>query len=330
MGINYSEAQAILSLKRSKAVGDEILCLGRPESFLTWRDLRNLGRDFGLDFTPTELSALAGERFAESFLVRCGFTSIRSLDASAYENADIVHDLNCPLPEHLYETTNFLYDAGTSEHVFDVAQTLRNVTLLLQIGGVALISTPANGQCGHGFYQFSPELYYRYFAANGFADTKVVLVTLLAPTRWFHAIDPNALRRRVQFCTSEPVQSLVAARKSARRDQAAIPQQSDYSQLQWDASLAHTGRAHGRWSSPAARLRALARDRVLYPLTVVARHMFGLGVAGFWRQSQFAAFDPRKSSLLAAAQGQSAIGGMEDKIESTLPPVLNPKIVPLS
>ena len=330
LGINFDEAKAILSLKRAGQTGTEILCLGRPESFLDIKHLRVLSRAFGLALSAAEMEAFAGERFAEPFLARCGFASIRSLDASGYEGAEIVHDLNQPLPDALHGCTGFLYDGGTSEHVFDVAQTLRNMTLLLRNGGTLLISSPANGQCGHGFYQFSPELYYRYFSANGFADTAVYLVAMLAPSRWFRAIDPNALRRRVQFVTSEAVQGIVVARKVADLAQPVVPQQSDYSVLQWNASLAETGRVHAGWRSPAARFRALLRDRVVYPLSVVARHMLGLTAPGLWRRALFVPVDPLRCDLMGPAQGQSTAGGIEDKIDSTLPPVFSPKIVPRS
>ena len=60
-----------------------------------------------------------------------------------------------------------------------------------------LMSSPANGQCGHGFYQFSPELFYRLFEANGFDPVEVYLVGLNKPSRWFRATDPRVAKRRL-------------------------------------------------------------------------------------------------------------------------------------
>jgi hypothetical protein len=40
---------------------------------------------------------------------------------------------------------------------------------LLKVGGTFVASTPANYFMGHGFYQFSPELFFRLFCPeNGF------------------------------------------------------------------------------------------------------------------------------------------------------------------
>ena len=55
-----------------------------------------------------------------------------------------------------------VYDGGTLEHVFNFPVALRNAMELLRPGGrLFTIHTCANNLCGHGFYQFSRELFYR-------------------------------------------------------------------------------------------------------------------------------------------------------------------------
>jgi len=170
MGVNLEEAKGVLALKSKGWLGDEILCLGRPELFIDSPGLQRLSGGFGLGWSSERCDKLAAEPFGEPFLEACGFRTVRSLDFSDYEGADIVHDLNLPLPAKLEALSSFVYDGGTIEHVFDVAQALQNVMKLTKLGGTILLSSPANGQCGHGFYQFSPELFYRVLEANGFAD----------------------------------------------------------------------------------------------------------------------------------------------------------------
>lgn len=292
MGINLCEATAIFSLKRSQAVTDDIVCLGRPELFLSQRQAASLGRSFGHGWSDSQLNEISADRHAESLLKAIGFTTIRSLDASSYEGAALIHDLNKPLPDELAGITDFVYDGGTIEHVFDVATALSNATRLLRVGGTLLISIAANNQCGHGFYQFSPELFYRYLEANGFTNVDVYLVGLLSPNRWRRAADPKVLGRRVQFLTTEPTQMLVVARKSAEIFPAVVPQQSDYSELNWRKSDAELAAEHHNRTSLAGHARAFIKSRVLLPVMFMVRNFGGPGFPGLFRTSDFTPFDP--------------------------------------
>lgn len=302
MGINYDEALAISSLKRGAVVGDEIVCLGRPELFLDAREAARVLRlpsPAGRVVGDEAIANAARDPFAEPLLRLMGFTHIRSLDASPYEGAEIIHDLNTPLPDTLVGTTGFLYDGGTMEHVFDVATVLMNMTRLIRPGGTLLVSTPANGQCGHGFYQYSPEFFYRALEAHGFEDVRVYLVGLLKPSRWFLAVDPKSVGRRLQFNTAEPMQLIVVARRtgSAISARSHTPLQSDYADQGWKVSAEDLRKAHDDWRSPKARLRASIRDRLVYPGAIAVRHMLGLGMPGLWRRSHFKPIDPTQGRI---------------------------------
>jgi SAM-dependent methyltransferase len=298
MGINLVEAEAILSLKNVGRVGSEIVCLGRPELFLSAGEAQRLSNGFDLKWPASKIDEVLGQTFAEDFLGACGFSGVRSIDASGYEGATIIHDLNTPIPAELENLTDFLYDGGTIEHVFDIATVLSNVARLLKPGGTALISTCANGQCGHGFYQFSPEVFYRYFEANGFEDVRVYVVGLLKPTRWYRAVDPKTVGRRVQFSTSEPLQLIVVARKATMPGAPSLPpQQSDYAEGVWTKTRGEVANAHRAWRSPAARLKSAVRDRLAYPVAVALRHTGLGGVAGLWRREFFVPFNPMTENV---------------------------------
>jgi SAM-dependent methyltransferase len=298
MGINYDEALAIAALRRAGVVRRDMLCLGRPELFMNEAELGHVVARAGGTADRQAVKSAAADAFAEPLLKLLGFDHIRSLDASDYEGAEIIHDLNQPLPEALTGATDFLYDGGTMEHVFDVARVLDTMSRLVRPGGTLLISTPANGQCGHGFYQYSPEFFHRALEAHGFCDIRVYLVGLLKPSRWFLAVDPRSAGRRLQFTTAEPMQLIVVARRDdgpgGRRS---MPLQSDYAEQSWSAEAGALRRAHEDWRSPKARLRALVRDRLIYPAAIVARHSAGLGMPGLWRRSHFKPFDPMRDAL---------------------------------
>ena len=215
MGISLAEAHVLFSLKRRGALGDEFLSLGRPEIYISKRELQGLVSAYDLSWSENDISRATSAAYAEPLLQLLGFRTVRSLDISAYQGANIIHDLNWPIPKEFEATTTFLYGNGTIEHVFDIATALKNVVRLLRVGGMVVIAGPANGYCGHGFYQFSPELFYNVLSLNGFDHVRVYIVGRSYPQRWFRAANPKELKRRVEFMTTEPTDIIVIACKEA-------------------------------------------------------------------------------------------------------------------
>jgi hypothetical protein len=100
----------------------------------------------------------------------------------------------------------------------------------LRVGGYYMAVTPANNFMGHGFYQFSPELYYRVFSTeNGFAVERMVIYEDHWPAEWYQVTDPETIKRRVILLNRYPTYLLILARKNAQLPVfATTPQQSDY------------------------------------------------------------------------------------------------------
>ncbi|HQV53242.1 MAG: hypothetical protein IPF95_14935 [Flavobacteriales bacterium] len=97
---------------------------------------------------------------------------------------------------------------------------------VLEIGGAYIGITPANNQMGHGFYQFSPELYFRVFSPeNGFEVQKVFLNT---NGSIYEVADPLDVGSRVELTNSRPAALVVIAKKVKNIAEFQIPQQSDY------------------------------------------------------------------------------------------------------
>jgi SAM-dependent methyltransferase len=199
--------------------------------------------------------------FAEPLLRLLGAEQICSIDASSYEHASVVHDLNQPIPDALKDAFSVVIDAGTLEHVFNFPTAIRNCMEMVRVGGHLLLMTPANNFMGHGFYQFSPELFFRVCSGeNGFEIMKAILCEVDAEAPWYEVVDPARAQRRVELVNCRPAYLLVLARRVRRVPILAVtPQQSDYTAL-WQApgGKADTGPA----AAPAfaARvLRALGR-----------------------------------------------------------------------
>jgi hypothetical protein len=50
-----------------------------------------------------------------------GETRVRAIDVSGYEGAEIVHDLNLPIPASLTAIADVIVDGSTLDNTFDVA-----------------------------------------------------------------------------------------------------------------------------------------------------------------------------------------------------------------
>src|SRR5215469_1265494 len=152
-------------------------------------------------------------------------SSIVSFDASDYEGATYVADFNLPLVHNkAYDT---VVDFGTTEHIFDVAQALRNIDSLCKEGGQILHMLPANNYCGHGFWQFSPELFFSLYSdRNGYSSTEVFVIKESDPETWYKVKIPDG-HRRINLKSSFPI--IVACRtiKLKQLSEKSV-QQSDY------------------------------------------------------------------------------------------------------
>jgi len=139
-----------------------------------------------------------------------GATIVESIDKSTYEKATHIHDLNAPMPESLYQRYDTVVDLGTLEHIYNAPQALENCSRCCKRGGQILHVLPANNFCGHGFWQFSPELFFSlYCERNGYIDTEVFIADLANTARWYRVKEPAAGERVI---VSSPTQLYVLVR----------------------------------------------------------------------------------------------------------------------
>ena len=270
MGINTSIGALLLAARDEGVDFSHTMTIGRQALTIPPEELSALAKKHGIE--NAQPPGFAADGWADDFFVRfLGAASVSSMDYSDYQSADIVHDLNKPVPDELRERFDCVIDGGTIEHVFDVRQVLENYMGMVKLGGSLFIATPANNLCGHGFYQFSPEFFYRVFSTdNGFAVRNMVLIEspLLSVEasrhlRYFHVVDPEKIRKRVELVNCKPVMLFVHAE---RRENvplfASNPYQSDY-QTQWkeaqredtEGKPAQPFRYESRWKEFRRRLR---------------------------------------------------------------------------
>jgi len=164
--------------------------------------------------------------YCENFLMQeFGATRVDSYDYSDYESATHIVDMNRPL--EMVEEYDTVVDCGTSEHIFDVSQALRNISRLGATGAQIIHVLPANNFCGHGFWQFSPELFFSlYSAGNGYKETEVFLADLGKDRSWF-AVEQPKDGQRANVMSNSPLYVLCRTLKVSEVSEQTV-QQSDY------------------------------------------------------------------------------------------------------
>jgi len=165
MGIDVS-AMAFLMMNKKYVKGD-VLQLGRQGMHLGWNQVdANNGRKVfeAMDTENKFQDIFSTNPHADGFFTYLGADKVDSMDYSDFEQASIVHDLNNPVPKELENKFDFIYDGGTIEHIYDVKTVMENIKKMLKLNGIFAGLAVGNNSLGHGFYQFSPELYRTVFS----------------------------------------------------------------------------------------------------------------------------------------------------------------------
>jgi hypothetical protein len=254
VGIDINALKFLLSAMAAGTDARQTMMIGRQRLYV---DRPRLGQLVG------EIPPENEDRYAEWLFRRLGAAQVDSLDHSAYEGATVLHDMNTPLPGDLAGRYSLVFDAGTLEHIFNFPVAIRNCMELLAPGGQLICCTVANNFCGHGFYQFSPELFYRVLSEeNGFLVERILACDAFRESEWYRVSDPALLGRRVEIIGPYAVMLLVQARKTGSvQPFRSAPQQSDYESVWRGDGTQHADHRDGQprdgQQAPPFSLRSL-------------------------------------------------------------------------
>ena len=123
------------------------------------------------------LNSIIGEQF-----------ELTIFDFTKYEGSEVEWDFNFPIPDEFRNKFDIVIDAGTCEHIFNIAQALSNVQLMLSQGGIAYHGGPLCWP-NHGFYGYNPTLFADFYEANHCEILELFLLT--------HFISPDGNRNRL-------------------------------------------------------------------------------------------------------------------------------------
>lgn len=240
MAITKNDCNFLFYIKKKFSVSfDKSLMLGRLNLYVKKDDVESFVGKYGGAAKGINDVNLNSE-YSEPLFEILGAKSIDSIDYSDYEKATIIHDLNKPIPNELKHRFSLIVDGGTIEHVFNFPVAIKNCMEALKIGGHYIGISPTNNLMGHGFYQFSPELYFRVFSPENGFELKEMLISVNksnGSTEWYQVADPQAVKERVSLLNIFPISlTFIAEKKKECEIFSKIPQQSDYS-FTWNEKL---------------------------------------------------------------------------------------------
>lgn len=150
---------------------DEWSSIGVDQSKLenrpNWKHLVKIHGRPDVTVVPTLTSAL--ETFLDDF-------SLTIFDFTKYEGSEVEWDFNFPIPKKYIGQFDIVIDAGTCEHIFNIAQALSNVNLMLSNGGIGYHGGPLCWP-NHGFYGYNPTLFADFYEANAAEVIEMFLTT---------------------------------------------------------------------------------------------------------------------------------------------------------
>jgi hypothetical protein len=219
MGLADNNLRFLLEAKTRYGVAlTHTATMGRQQLLLSASALHKILGSFGYSLSLLECADLVHRDggFADSLLTFLGAEEVRSFDVSPYEGASDVHDFNAELdPEHHLQF-DLVFDGGSLQHIFFATTALQNYMNMVRVGGHLIVMSPANNRLGHGFYQFSPEFYYRSLSGeNGFEICRASVFEGHADPVWYDAVDPATIGGGSEAVTRRPTTLAVIARKTA-------------------------------------------------------------------------------------------------------------------
>ena len=249
MGLNSAGIRFMLNEGRREQFSGSILQLGRTRLYVDYPHLQRIAAEenFPLHAGPVEHVDISRiERVIDDVTLfkGMGFAEVHSCDYSNFEGADVIWDLNTPLPPEQTALYDVITDFGTSEHIFALPTVLANIHQALKIGGRIVHVLPASNYVDHGFYSFSPTLFADYYRANSYEIIGIWLVehnTHQRNAQWkmyryrpglLDKISLGGLRGKRGFSVA------IIARKTAESTNTVIPQQGTYIN-QWPETVEH-------------------------------------------------------------------------------------------
>jgi SAM-dependent methyltransferase len=183
VGIPIETIKLLAKILHDKSLSGDVITYGVQGVDITNNELIKLLEKSNVKYRSLDHSEIRtdpktqyGDTVAQdTFFKTLGCAKVDSIDLRAEEDPSFLLDLNKPIPERLFGQYDVVWDGGTMEHCLDVKEVLSNCVRLLRKGGMVVHNNPISGWINHGFYQFSPTLYFDFYSRNGFSEMEMII-----------------------------------------------------------------------------------------------------------------------------------------------------------
>lgn len=185
-----SYLKLVLHFHKQRQFSGSVCVLGNQEIWADYDGLKECFAQMGLAHrTPSEVRPHSSRMFSEDptlsalaakfvhasvFFEMMGMNEYVDIDKFALDRPVLQLDLNEPIDPALHDRFDLVIDGGTVEHIFDVRTVLANLVSMTKTGGHVMHI--ATFQPDHGFYAFSPALFFEFYLANGFTNAECYLM----------------------------------------------------------------------------------------------------------------------------------------------------------
>lgn len=235
-----SYTRLMLDMHKREPITGDYLSIGRQTAGFTFEEAAEFLRQEGISpqldvpVFPDRTSAKRPDWIDDRtfFSMFCD-ARVRALDVSKYEQADIIHDMNKPVPSKLHNIADFIFEGSCIDNMFNPAQAMLNIDLMLKPRGRLFMVNAGSIVPKDTFVALGEEWYENFLQSNGYKDISV------ESWSYDHVYDPVWHKGR-QTITNGSGQQLdakhccvvVIARKSAfRLHQATQPMQKGYEDM---------------------------------------------------------------------------------------------------
>lgn len=268
MALTRTSLDSLLREHRYRPITGDVVLIGRQTVYVTPAEALALMSQHGIDVGGVaagdiEIDRRTVNRVADypacdlisdrALLRLLGASRVLALDHDPYEGAEIIHDLNKPLPPKLHNSADFIIDGSTLDNVFDPALVIRNFAEMMRPGGRLLTMNMYSND--HEPYCIVPPLWFLdYFVVNEFSDCKLYVIVKTTPYNVF-TIDIDMLldpaKHVSAFASPFEMLTLVLAEKGERSTTHITPVQQHYrSHEDWEryrgslTRIKHSRRPH--------------------------------------------------------------------------------------
>lgn len=237
-------ATFILREHKHRPIRGELLLIGRQTVALTIDAALELIEAAGVQPNKTftteidrQTVGLDGREFITDRCFFSMFTSanVRALDVSAYEGAEIIHDLNAPAPPELHGIADFIFNGSCLDNLFDPATAVKALSKMLRPGG-RIIHVEHGTAISGAYLCYSPEWFFDFYAVNDYQDCQLLFCTFPDGLhgdwylfRWLPYVenDGKLQTSRTSLAVGDFVDLVIAEKGSASSDDR-VPIQAHY------------------------------------------------------------------------------------------------------